>query len=150
MKKHLSLRSSQVEEIIQLLRTPNLRQGRELADRLEERLQEGGETYVCEGCGETFPQHRGRPRRTCSERCRQLAFRRRRGAKVREVHKESWREEEVQQLIEIMQSYIGNQHWVKGQRLYAWQSAAQELNRTVKSVQSKWNELKRKGIVKED
>lgn len=60
-----------------------------------------------------------------------------------------WTAEEVGLLITIMQTYIGNEHWVHGQRKFAWEAAATELGRSVKSVQNKWNELRRKGIVED-
>lgn len=61
-----------------------------------------------------------------------------------------WTAEEVGLLITTVETYKGNQHWTIGQRKLAWGAVASELNRTVKSVQSKWSALVRKGIVKDD
>lgn len=58
-----------------------------------------------------------------------------------------WTKEEVETLIEAVQQAKGTQQWVFGQRVFVWGGIATELNRTVASVQNKYSELRRKGIV---
>lgn len=47
-----------------------------LAGEIRYKLKVREKTYVCEGCGETFPQNQYyKPRKVCSGRCRARAFR---------------------------------------------------------------------------
>lgn len=61
---------------------------------------------------------------------------------MRRIKLRRWTVEEENRMLEALQTYMGNEHWARGQKELAWQAVASEVGRSVGACRIRFHELK--------